>query len=58
MPIRKYLIEKIFVLNEFGMNGIVITITPLVIETIVIIYIHFIVCLVMFKNINNKRRFH
>ena len=57
MPIRKYLIEKIFVLNEFGMNGIVITITPLVIETIVIIYIHFIVCLVMFKNIN-KRRFH
>ena len=29
-------IEKIFVLNEFGMNVVVITITQLVIETIVI----------------------
>ena len=38
MPIiRLCLIENIFVLNEFGMNAIAITITQLVIETIVMI---------------------
>ena len=61
MPIiRLCLIENIFVLKEFGMNAIVITITQLVVQTIVMILCSLycsIVRLVMFRNIN-KRRFH
>ena len=37
MPVKQCLIENIFVLNEFGMNAIVIAITQLVIEAIVMI---------------------